>query len=145
MPWYVVKNVLANFFLAENIEVYNILCDSLEIDPVPNNGTFRLPLKTIGLHSDTDVPSLDTPDDPPTSSVKAAGPSTNPPSATYTSAAPESPSATSTTGYPEEEEEEEEEENQSLFGIVGDVIGEALDVVGGFFNGLFGGGSSRML
>jgi hypothetical protein len=46
----------------ENIEVYNIICDSLGIDPKPNNGTLRLPLKTVGLHSpDT---ALDEPSDP---------------------------------------------------------------------------------
>jgi hypothetical protein len=35
----------------ENIEVYNILCDSVGMKPMPNNGTLRLPLKTIGLHA----------------------------------------------------------------------------------------------
>lgn len=28
------------------------MCDSLRIVPKPNNGTLRLPLKPIGLHSD---------------------------------------------------------------------------------------------
>ncbi|KAL8714426.1 MAG: hypothetical protein Q9220_001759 [cf. Caloplaca sp. 1 TL-2023] len=42
----------------QNIEVYNIVCDSLGVEPKPNNGTLRLPLKTTGLHSDQpdDVP-----------------------------------------------------------------------------------------
>lgn len=48
----------------QNIEVYNIICDSLGIKPHPNNGTLRLPLTTIGLHSDEDAPLLDTPHDP---------------------------------------------------------------------------------
>lgn len=34
----------------ENIEVYNILCDSVGMQPVPNNGTLRLPLSPLGLH-----------------------------------------------------------------------------------------------
>lgn len=34
----------------ENIEVYNILCDSVGMQPVPNNGTLRLPLSPVGLH-----------------------------------------------------------------------------------------------
>ncbi|KAJ1335751.1 ectonucleotide pyrophosphatase/phosphodiesterase family member 1/3 [Microdochium nivale] len=34
----------------QNINVYNILCDSIGLEPRPNNGTLRLPLKTIGLH-----------------------------------------------------------------------------------------------
>jgi hypothetical protein len=48
----------------QNIEVYNIICDSLGLKPHPNNGTLRLPLQTIGLHSDEDAPVLDTPLDP---------------------------------------------------------------------------------
>ena len=48
----------------QNIEVYNIVCDSLGITPHPNNGTLRLPLKTQGLHSDSDAPELPTPHDP---------------------------------------------------------------------------------
>lgn len=36
----------------QNINVYNMLCDSVGINPAPNNGTLRLPLKPIGLHSD---------------------------------------------------------------------------------------------
>ncbi|TLD07531.1 hypothetical protein PgNI_10753 [Pyricularia grisea] len=53
----------------QNIEVYNILCDSVGLDPVPNNGTLRLPLKPIGLHS----PEAPIPDaaDPVTSSTAA--------------------------------------------------------------------------
>ncbi|KAI0390645.1 Phosphodiest-domain-containing protein [Xylariaceae sp. FL0594] len=36
----------------QNINVYNILCDSIGLEPMPNNGTLRLPLKVVGLHSD---------------------------------------------------------------------------------------------
>ncbi|EXJ81741.1 ectonucleotide pyrophosphatase/phosphodiesterase family member 1/3 [Capronia coronata CBS 617.96] len=48
----------------QNIEVYNIVCDSLGIAPHPNNGTLRLPLKPEGLHSDPGQPELETPADP---------------------------------------------------------------------------------
>jgi hypothetical protein len=48
--------------------VYNILCDSLGITPLPNNGTLRLPLTPVGLHSDEDAPSVEAPVDPPASS-----------------------------------------------------------------------------
>lgn len=34
------------------MNVYNIICDSLGIEPQPNNGTLRLPLQPVGLHSD---------------------------------------------------------------------------------------------
>ena len=36
----------------QNTEVYNIICDSLVLEPKLNNGTLRLPLKPVGLHSD---------------------------------------------------------------------------------------------
>ena len=36
----------------QNIEVYNIICDSLGIEPHLNNGTLRLPLKPVGVHGD---------------------------------------------------------------------------------------------
>ncbi len=49
----------------QNIEVYNIICDSLQIPPQPNNGTIRLPLKPVGLHSDKGAPPDETPADPP--------------------------------------------------------------------------------
>ncbi|KAL4927065.1 alkaline phosphatase family protein [Aspergillus undulatus] len=55
----------------QNINVYNILCDSLGIEPHPNNGTLRLPLKPSGLHSDEDAPALDSPSDPPTTQTAA--------------------------------------------------------------------------
>ncbi|KJZ72566.1 hypothetical protein HIM_08090 [Hirsutella minnesotensis 3608] len=49
----------------QNIEVYNILADSIGMTPKPNNGTLRLPLKTVGLHRPEDVPPE--PADPPPS------------------------------------------------------------------------------
>ncbi|KAK8148367.1 hypothetical protein G3M48_010344 [Beauveria asiatica] len=36
----------------QNIELYNLLCDSVGITPQPNNGTLRLPLKPDGTHTD---------------------------------------------------------------------------------------------
>ncbi|KAH7176628.1 alkaline-phosphatase-like protein [Dactylonectria macrodidyma] len=49
----------------QNIEVYNMLCDSLGIEPHPNNGTLRLPLVPVGLHDPEESP--DEPADPETS------------------------------------------------------------------------------
>jgi hypothetical protein len=71
----------------ENIEVYNLLCDSLGLTPAPNNGTLRLPLKTIGLHDDPDKSGLDTPADPPESHAPS-------PASTTTTPAPEPTSST---------------------------------------------------
>ena len=34
----------------QNIEIYNIVADSLGVVPASNNGTLRLPLKPIGIH-----------------------------------------------------------------------------------------------
>ncbi|CAK7206589.1 hypothetical protein SEUCBS139899_009388 [Sporothrix eucalyptigena] len=45
----------------QNIEVYNMVCDSIGIEPKPNNGTLRLPLKPIGLH---DTAPVEEPADP---------------------------------------------------------------------------------
>lgn len=46
----------------QNIEVYNLLCDSLGLTPKPNNGTLRLPLQPIGTHESEDEPKI--PEDP---------------------------------------------------------------------------------
>ena len=43
--------------------MYNIICDSIGLEPKPNNGTLRLPLKPVGLHSDHPSPADDTPTD----------------------------------------------------------------------------------
>ncbi|KAF2869366.1 alkaline-phosphatase-like protein [Massariosphaeria phaeospora] len=54
----------------QNIELYNIICDSIGVDPAPNNGTLRLPLKPIGLHTDPD----NLPDETPVDPVESHGP-----------------------------------------------------------------------
>ncbi|KAI1432026.1 alkaline-phosphatase-like protein [Xylaria sp. CBS 124048] len=46
----------------QNTNVYNILCDSIGMTPMPNDGTLRLPLKVIGLHDDEH--RLEEPEDP---------------------------------------------------------------------------------
>ncbi|KAH6638193.1 alkaline-phosphatase-like protein [Boeremia exigua] len=48
----------------QNIELYNIICDSIGLTPAPNNGTMRLPLKPVGLHDDEDDMPNETPSDP---------------------------------------------------------------------------------
>lgn len=71
----------------QNIEVYNIICDSLDLTPKPNNGTLRLPLKTIGLHSPETSPEEPS-DPPPPNTVSAPRP---PPSSIPTPPAPSAP------------------------------------------------------
>jgi len=58
--------------ITENIEVYNIICDSLGLHPKPNNGTLRLPLKPVGTHSPETTP--EEPSDPVTSATPASAP-----------------------------------------------------------------------
>lgn len=53
----------------QNIEVYNIVCDSLGINPSSNNGTLRLPLQPLGLHSDPEAPEDELPTDLPAMST----------------------------------------------------------------------------
>ncbi|KAK2075273.1 hypothetical protein P8C59_009413 [Phyllachora maydis] len=66
----------------QNIEVYNILCDSVGLAPRPNNGTLRLPLKPFGLHDEgaAETPPDPDPDPDPSASSSAhpASPSVNP-------------------------------------------------------------------
>ena len=57
----------------QNIEVYNIICDSLGIEPKANNGTLRLPLKPVGLHSDKTEPTDSIPTDLPSESEAGVG------------------------------------------------------------------------
>ncbi|KAK4102959.1 Phosphodiest-domain-containing protein [Parathielavia hyrcaniae] len=45
----------------QNVEVYNLLCDSVGITPALNNGTLRLPLKPVGFHDDPSASELDPP------------------------------------------------------------------------------------
>lgn len=55
----------------QNIEVYNIVCDSLGLTPVPNNGTLRLPLLSAGRHNSDSL--SETLWDPATGVEEAAG------------------------------------------------------------------------
>ena len=52
----------------QNIEVYNIVCDSIGVEPLPNNGTLRLPLRPVGVHDDGNDASHEDVGDPPASS-----------------------------------------------------------------------------
>ncbi|KAG9623302.1 Phosphodiest-domain-containing protein, partial [Aureobasidium melanogenum] len=55
----------------QNIEVYNLVCDSVGILPKPNNGTLRLPLKPVGLHDS--MPPQEIPEDLPEDTVSSGG------------------------------------------------------------------------
>ena len=69
-------------YLLENTELYNIVCDSIGVTPKPNNGTLRLPLKPVGLHSDPEVPAEEMPPDPVESAASVVPSSSSPLSST---------------------------------------------------------------
>ena len=52
--------------------MYNIVCDSLGLEPKPNNGTLRLPLNPVGTHSPDTMP--EDPVDPQSSAPESAAP-----------------------------------------------------------------------
>ncbi|KAI4242517.1 MAG: hypothetical protein LQ352_007218 [Teloschistes flavicans] len=73
----------------QNIEVYNIVCDSIGIEPKPNNGTLRLPLKPIGVHSDPSTVTNSGPEDLASATdAPAASPTSKPSEKTGTSKTP---------------------------------------------------------
>ncbi|KAF2681850.1 Phosphodiest-domain-containing protein [Lentithecium fluviatile CBS 122367] len=85
----------------QNIELYNIICDSIGIEPSANNGTLRLPLKPIGLHTDPDTPADETPADPvesPTPTPAVASPASPSPTSLASASASPSKAASPTTG-----------------------------------------------
>lgn len=133
----------------QNLEVYNLLCDSLGMEPAPNNGTLRLPLKPIGTHKDEDTPEI--PEDPvttitPSTTSTSISPKTSSSSSTSTSIAPPDLPTTTSEAPPlsrptvpsndnEDEEEDEEEEQKSTIGVwwewVKDKVGEVIHTITG--------------
>lgn len=93
----------------QNTEVYNIVCDSLGIKPIANNGTLRLPLVPIGLHSDLPPTDDDTPSDLPSDSTPTVP-------ATPDIIASTSPIVSTPTGQSENDSNKSEtEESKSLW------------------------------
>lgn len=69
--------------------MYNIVCDSIGIEPKPNNGTLRLPLKPIGVHSDRLTVTESSPEDLASDTdPAAASPTSMPGEETATSKTP---------------------------------------------------------
>ncbi|KAL4947482.1 alkaline-phosphatase-like protein [Aspergillus filifer] len=107
----------------QNINVYNILCDSLGIEPHANNGTLRLPLKPSGLHSDEDAPALDSPSDPPATQTAAE----IIPSSTTVAAPSESASSGAESHTTESEEDAEDKSDTSWWGDIWDKVEEIAE------------------
>ncbi|PYH78857.1 nucleotide pyrophosphatase family protein [Aspergillus uvarum CBS 121591] len=115
----------------QNINVYNLICDSLGVTPHPNNGTLRLPLKPVGLHSDEDSPTLEDPSDPPsvtTTVVEPIKPSTTPTTtSSMISASPTSSADMVVDTPPETSSQSEDETGPNWWGTLWEKIEEAKD------------------
>lgn len=113
----------------ENINVYNIICDSLGIKPLPNNGTLRLPFEPKGLHSDEDAPVADTPADPVETGIPnpttTAGPEP-------TSPASEAPPAQP--NQPETNPESDDEKGTTWWGALWGKFQQFKNWAGGVFD-----------
>ena len=83
---------------AENIHLYNIICDSLGLTPAPNNGTLRLPLYATGHHNDT--VALETPVDPVPAYPNAPSSSSSPSPSSISSTTSPFPPTTTTQSAP---------------------------------------------
>ncbi|GFF33631.1 uncharacterized pyrophosphatase/phosphodiesterase C725.05c [Aspergillus udagawae] len=110
----------------QNINVYNLVCDSLGIDPLPNNGTLRLPLQPVGLHSDQAAPVVDKPADPPISSatVSLVSSLTMTPASTSSRVSstalvlPISPSENESSSEPQNQPESDDEQGPTWWGTL---------------------------
>lgn len=112
---------------SENTEVYNIICDSLGIDPLPNNGTLRLPLTPVGLHSDEDTPALERPADPPVHS------STNTVLPAPSSPASQAPSAEGSGKSTQSDDEDEDDKPSTWLDYLKDKFDDLKDWAGDTF------------
>ncbi|KAF2675277.1 Phosphodiest-domain-containing protein [Microthyrium microscopicum] len=126
-----------------NINVYNIVCDSIGLKPVPNNGTVRLPLKPLGLHSDPHAPTLEVPEDLPEKgpgSVPTAPVSAKSSAISPTQSPTESPTQPPVPSpvVPEpkkDEDTKETEKPKSIWDWLKDSWDELKDKVEGIFKG----------
>lgn len=127
-------------FPTENVNVYNLICDSIGISPLPNNGTLHLPFTTIGLHSDDDAPSLDTPADPPqTAATMSPSPSPSTTSVFPTSAVapPSQETPTESPANPDDEENDDVDDGTSSLQSFYDGVKDTLSSIKDWFGQLF--------
>ncbi|TQV92095.1 hypothetical protein V2A60_004395 [Cordyceps javanica] len=139
----------------QNIELYNLLCDSVGITPQPNNGTLRLPLKPIGTHTEevveeqdpapteavTEAPSSTTSTQPTSTSISTAEtlPSPTPAQETEASEAPPGATEQPATDSGDDGEEPDDEQDPGLLGSIVGAVGDAWDWIGKVWNDITGG------
>ncbi|KAM3508181.1 hypothetical protein MY11210_006843 [Beauveria gryllotalpidicola] len=138
----------------QNIELYNLLCDSVGITPQPNNGTLRLPLKPIGTHTEevaeeqdpvltkdateSALPFTSTQSSSTSGSTTEAQPSPTLVTGTEAPAAPEEtePSKTDSKDDGEKKDDETdegngEEKDPGILGSLVGAVGDAWDWISG--------------
>ncbi|EAW14238.1 alkaline phosphatase family protein [Aspergillus clavatus NRRL 1] len=127
----------------QNTNVYNLICDSLGVEPLPNNGTLRLPLRPVGLHSDEDAPVIEQPSDPSVTSTMisstmnlaaTAAPPTLSETPSITSTAvvvqPSSPPETESNTKPQNDPESDDEKGPTWWGTLWNKVEEFKDWAG---------------
>ena len=111
---------LENF---QNVDVYNIVCDSLELEPKPNNGTLRLPLRPVGLHGDSgDTEKVDDVADPPTEPTEETS---------------EDPA--SDEGEKGNDRDDDDDDERNKLKKAWDFVADKFDGIKEWFKGVFGG------
>ncbi|KAF1731150.1 putative pyrophosphatase/phosphodiesterase [Beauveria bassiana] len=137
----------------QNIELYNLLCDSVGITPEPNNGTLRLPLKPDGTHTDevaeeqdpvltkdateSALPFTSTQSSSTSGETTEAQPSPTLVTGTEAPAAPEETGPARTDSEDDGEEKDEtdegngEEKDSGLLGSLVGAVGNAWDWISG--------------
>jgi hypothetical protein len=111
------------------------------MEPNPNNGTIRLPLRPIGLHTDNDAPVLETPDDLP---EHGPGPENLPTSSSSGAAklastlkndAPAVATSEPDSASDKSEGEKQKSSSTSWWGWLTAKVDGAIDSIKGLFNG----------
>jgi len=116
------------------------VCDSLDLEPVPNNGTLRLPLKPIGLHSDLGAPVLDTPQDLPEQGVGPASTMISPsPSSTAAFGVETSPAEPIRTPGKEYDADGYEDDDGPQSKTIWEWLRESFEEIKSRIKGAFGG------
>ena len=123
----------------ENTNVYNILCDSLGIEPRPNNGTLRFPLQPVGLHSDEDVPVVEYPQDPvPISSAVPATSAVSTPTPAPVDPVDDTPDTSEEDPQESDTDNEDAHEQGSLWDFIWGTVSDIKDAAVGLIGGIFG-------
>ncbi|KAH8692054.1 nucleotide pyrophosphatase family protein [Talaromyces proteolyticus] len=121
----------------QNTEVYNLICESIGLTPLPNNGTLHLPLETIGLHSDEDAPELESPEDPPQTTTGPFLPTSTLPTLPFIPAETISPDVPAAPEPGTDDEDDTEDESKSSLQSFFDGVKETVNSIKDWFGQLW--------